>query len=49
MRDPTGDWERRRRETRRRFMFIFGGLVLAVTAIWIAVASFAVVWMKAAP
>ena len=42
MRDPTGDWERGRREHRRRSIVIFAALVSAVLSITVAMAILAV-------
>jgi hypothetical protein len=41
MRDPVGDRERRRRENRRRFIFIAAGLVLATVVMWTLAGSLA--------
>ena len=42
MREPTGDWERGRREHRRRSIIIFAALVSAVLSITVAMAILAV-------
>ena len=43
MRDPTGDWERGRRENRRRSIFIFGAIFSAALSISAVVAILAFV------
>jgi hypothetical protein len=45
MRDPTGDWERGRRENRRQVFLTFGALVSAVLSV---VAAMAVLVIAAA-
>ena len=42
MRDPTGDWERGRRENRRRSILAFGALVSAALSVIAAMAILAV-------
>ena len=46
MRDPTGDWERRRRENRRRSLLVFGAIFSAALSLSAVVAILAVVAAK---
>jgi hypothetical protein len=46
MRDPTGDWERGRRENRRRSILVIGALVSAALSISAVVAILAFVAAK---